>query len=160
MNTLKDATQAKTKVEFDQIVKGNLKELTAAAAALDESHPLNESHTWTGNGRIVQPFLEAVAHDQRFGTYHHATADLFEEMAAAVKAYFEELVIVEGADMPGLEDLIDSEYGQAGNPERRYVEQADGSFIDRDKLAKDAGPLASKVAVLDGFIDGSIRGGE
>jgi hypothetical protein len=66
---------------------------------------LNATPMWTGNSSRVTPFLEAVANDMRHGTYHAACADQFEEMAEAVKNYFEELVMVEGADMPGLAEL-------------------------------------------------------
>jgi len=69
---------------------------------------LNATPTWTGNSLRVRPFLEAVANDARHGTYHASCADQFEEMAEAVKNYFEQLVVVEGADMPGLDDLIDA----------------------------------------------------
>jgi hypothetical protein len=41
----------------------------------------------------------------RHGTCHAACADQFEEMVEAVKNYFEQLVTVEGADMPGLAEL-------------------------------------------------------
>jgi hypothetical protein len=75
------------------------------AVRLDKTDPLNDGPTHTGDGRIVGPFLEAVAHDERFGTYHAACAEEFEAMTVAIRYYFNKLVEVEGADMPGLHDL-------------------------------------------------------
>jgi hypothetical protein len=78
-----------------------MKSLTQAELNED----LNATPTWTGNSLRVTPFLVAVANDMRHGTYHAACADQFEEMAEAVKNYFEQLVTVEGGDMPGLTEL-------------------------------------------------------
>lgn len=103
--------------------------------SLDKTNPLNESHTQTGDGRVVGPFLENLAHDERFGTYHASTAAEFREMVVAVRDYFVKLVEVEGADMPGLFDLEEAmEYVANGRTGHQYIEQPDGSFINRDKL--------------------------
>jgi len=77
------------------------------AAKLDKSNPLDASPTWTGNSLRVTPFLEAVANDARHGTYHASCADQFEAMAEAVKNYYDQLILVEGADMPGFDGLCD-----------------------------------------------------
>ena len=66
----------------------HLEDCIKHADALDKSHPLTESHTHTGNGLIVLPFLEAVAHDERFGTFHAACADEFNELTVALRDYF------------------------------------------------------------------------
>ncbi len=55
----------------------------------------------------LTPFLEAVANDARFGTYHASCADQFEAMASAVKDYFDRLIEIEGAHMPGFDELCD-----------------------------------------------------
>jgi hypothetical protein len=87
----------------------------AEAFRLDKTHPLNDGPTRTGDGRIVGPFLEAVANDVRHGTYHAACAEEFETMTVAVRDYFNKLVEVEGADMPGLYDLDEAmEYAANG----------------------------------------------
>jgi hypothetical protein len=129
------------------------------AVRLDRPDPINDGPTHTGDGRIVGPFLEAVAHDERFGTYHAACAEEFNEMTVAVRDYFNKLVEVEGADMPGLHDLDEAmEYTADGRiahfpdvgqsmtlaeavegegkviPLSQYIEQPEGgSFTNHDK---------------------------
>jgi hypothetical protein len=76
------------------------------AAKLDKSNPLDASPTWTGNSLRVTPFLEAVANDAPWDL-SRSCADQFEAMAEAVKNYYDQLILVEGADMPGFDDLCD-----------------------------------------------------
>lgn len=100
------------------MAKAKDKVVSLTQAQLDED--LNHMPTWTGNSLRVTPFLEAVAHDLRHGTYHAANADQFEAMVEAVKNYFEELVITEGAEMHGLDDLLEAEEYVA-NGRREHV---------------------------------------
>jgi hypothetical protein len=91
------------------------------AVRFDKTDPLNDGPTRTGDGRIIGPFLEAVAHDERFGTYHASCAEEFDTMTVAVRDYFHKLIEVDGADMPGLQGLDEAmEYDANGRTAQHF----------------------------------------